>query len=194
MKMKDTKTYLVWSAYVLALLVAVAVLPKILTGFNGAESKLPFKFESYIFATKFTIGLILLYLTGLIAQPRKLLLKQSSRTPFTEIAIGLVVLCVYVYVRSLINRVFYIPMTSFEILVIIIFPVGYTMRKFQLIGKHLSILRAYMPELILFWILLVGVAQVELPRDIMLSSDPDQHLFFAIQVAKLGGVALNQKD
>ena len=194
MQMKDTKTYLAWSAYVLALLVAVAVLPKLLTGFNGAESKLPFKIESYIFATKFTIGLILLYLTGLIAQPKKLLLKQSSRTPFTEIAIGLVVLCVYVYVRSLVNRVFYIPITSFEILAIIILPIGYTMRKFQLIGKHLSILKAYMPELILFWILLVGVAQVELPRDIMLSSDPDQHLFFAIQVAKLGGVALNQKN
>jgi len=74
---------------VLALLVAVAVLPKLLTGFNGAESKLPFKIESYIFATKFTIGLILLYLTGLIAQPKNCFLNNLAERRSLRSLLGL---------------------------------------------------------------------------------------------------------
>lgn len=46
------------------------------------------------------------------------------------------------------------------------------------------------------WVLAVVliIAQRELPRELMLSTDPDQHLFWALQVLKFGGVPFQLGD
>lgn len=51
-----------------------------------------------------------------------------------------------------------------------------------------------LPSLIWVLVAILIIAQRELPRDIMLSSDPDQHLFWTLQVLKWGGVPFDLGD
>ena len=47
-------------------------------------------------------------------------------------------------------------------------------------------------ELLVVWLVLLGISLMELPREIMLSSDPDLHAFWAQQISRIGEVPWNQ--
>ncbi|MCB2018130.1 MAG: hypothetical protein KDF54_11575 [Hydrogenophaga sp.] len=121
---------------------------------------------------------------------------SNSNGFFASLATGVVVLLSYVFARSLLNHLvdWDLPVTRAEILVLV-----------ALAGAYLLVHRrdpvadpgadgGLWVDLALMLVLCVVVADRELPREIMLSSDPDMHVFFGWQVERMGGVPFHQGD
>ena len=59
-------------------------------------------------------------------------------------------------------------------------------------NERSTLVRALGLEIAAFWLMLLGISLMELPREIMLSSDPDLHAFWAHQVSRMSEVPWNQ--
>ena len=107
--------------------------------------------------------------------------------------LGQAILFLYIYVRSLPGAFgLSLPVTGLEILILVVACGIYLVRRGHVqpwtsTGIGLTAL----PVAVLF-VLCVVVADRELPRLVMLSSDPDAHAFFARQVMHFGGVPWQQ--
>lgn len=106
-----------------------------------------------------------------------------------QIGIAQVVLLVWVYLRSVLSAVFErlagsaIPVSQFELLLLIGALVWLAHRK-----RSIRTFARIMPGFLWVVVAIFLISQRELPREIMLSSDPDQHLFFTAQILKFGVV------
>ena len=110
---------------------------------------------------------------------------------FLWIAVGQLALILYVYLRSALHAVAgFLPLDGLELAL----PVGaaavYLWRQgrgsLRRVGRRKATWWAI--EFALLAVICVVVADRELPRVLMLSSDPDVHAFFARQLERLGGL------
>lgn len=110
---------------------------------------------------------------------------------FLWILVGQAGLMVYVYIRSLIASVLPLPVTRIEILLIAVVALIYVRTKSNIFERMFDSPRAVrwiLIQLSTLAALSIWIADRELPRLVMLSSDPEIHAFFAQQVARLGAV------
>ncbi len=104
-----------------------------------------------------------------------------------NILLGQLILFAYVYLRSFINYLagIVIPISALDFILLcgLLFLYHYRKKSLVDIFKEITNIRSNYPLTIIFiWILLLTLSQRELPRVIMLSSDPDQHAFWARQI------------
>ena len=122
----------------------------------------------------------------------------SSSHPalFLWILVGQAGLIVYIYLRSLVASIAPLPITKIEILLIAGASLVYLYTKTRTFGKMFDSPRG------LHWALIqlstlaaisVWIADRELPRLVMLSSDPEIHAFFARQVERMGAIPRNRE-
>ncbi|UNK41907.1 hypothetical protein MNO14_13220 [Luteimonas sp. S4-F44] len=109
---------------------------------------------------------------------------------------GQALLIVYVYLRSLPSAAgIPIPVTQIEIVLLALAAIAYLALSGRGRAARAALLldkKSLCGQLVLIALVCIAVASRELPRVAMLSSDPDQHAFFAYQVAHLGGVPWRQ--
>lgn len=113
---------------------------------------------------------------------------------FSSMAAGLVVLVTYVFARSLFNHLVWdLPVGRGELLLLVAAAGAYLVRVRKTASGRWSLSNLWL-DLTLLLCLCIVVADRELPRQIMLSSDPDMHLFFGTQVERFGAVPFHQRD
>lgn len=110
-----------------------------------------------------------------------------------NVIIGQAALFLYVYLRSLPGAIgLPIPITGYEILALVLGSGIFLLRQ----GRQASLLPANLGitafQVAVVYLLCLVVADRELPRLVMLSSDPDVHAFLARQVMHFGGVPWQQ--
>ena len=148
------------------------------------------------------LALIAFALVGSAAFKGAGLAMDWSRAPGLIVAslAGLVVMMTYVYVRSILHAgVPFLPLTGIELWIVVVACAFYLVRpKFH---KPDAFSIALPPAGEWAWLLIrlgllaticLVVADRELPRLIMLSSDPDTHAFLAKQVERMGGIYWSQ--
>lgn len=114
--------------------------------------------------------------------------------PATAATLGLLILVVYSYLRSLFNHaILDIPITPWEIFLLmgITTGVGFWGRAPKAPAVDIYALTV---GLTLVFALCIVIAAREMPRDVMLSSDPDQHAFFAKQIERFGAIPYQQRE
>ena len=102
---------------------------------------------------------------------------NTKNQPFLSSAVGLLILFTYIYVRSALGAFLPFPITTIELLVIGVFFFAWRYRTSRLVDINQTI--SNVGKWLIFYIACVGLAENDLPRLIMLSSDPDQHALFA---------------
>jgi hypothetical protein len=120
---------------------------------------------------------------------------EQKRTPrfFFSLVVGQAFLVLYVYLRSAQNFYFYnLPITGFDFALLVAIAAAYLCWRWR---DTRSVSDAYergsnwlLVELALFAALSMIVADRELPRFMMLSTDPDIHAFLAKQVERFGSI------
>lgn len=118
---------------------------------------------------------------------------------FTLLGLGLVTLMLYVYLRSMFNHLALdIPISRAEIYGLLVVSMAWIVWRERRLAAGLadSGLRGRWNvfALVLLLLLCVVIADRELPRAVLLSSDPDFHAFFGKQVERLGGVPFAQQQ
>ena len=111
---------------------------------------------------------------------------------FLWIAVGQTALMLYVFIRSALHAVIpALPLTTAELWVIVVL-VTATLGRKQVVLRPLTAggrnAAWLLVELTLLIVLCIVIADRELPRTLMLSSDPDTHAYLARQVELLGGI------
>lgn len=176
---------------VLLLFCSVIWLPELLTGYSGPASKTPYHTMSYIRGLGLFLFVFQLFLLGtaLSLAAKSLGYEHAEPGLFSISIIGLAVFVPAFYLRSLFGSFLGLPITQIELLFYSFAALFATRR----LDWRKRLVNNAIP-LFLFGLLCVALAQHEMPRTIMLSSDPDQHSFFAAQVAKYGFVPFAQQD
>lgn len=118
--------------------------------------------------------------------------KQSRGVSFNTL-VGQAFCIAYIYIRSGFNEfLYFIPITAYEIWALTILILGIKGKKilgsWPLSSKNTKIELAFLFALISILVI------CELPKNQMLSSDPDQHMFFASQINFLGGIPFHRLD
>ena len=116
---------------------------------------------------------------------------------FFSLVIGQVLLVFYVYLRSAQNFYFYnLPITEFDFSLLIAIAAVYLLWRWRhtrsVHGAYERTSNWLLIELALFAALSMVVADRELPRFMMLSTDPDIHAFFAKQIERFGLIPRTQ--
>lgn len=109
------------------------------------------------------------------------------------IAIGQVAVIAYIYIRSFINQLTIdIPITRYEVWALVIsalyIQINRVLKNHNQNQKISFNFYRIVIELLMLLAICVVIADRELPKLIMLSSDPDVHAYFALQIQRLGGV------
>lgn len=119
---------------------------------------------------------------------------------FLSLLVGQVALVLYVYLRSLLHAVLpQLPLTRLELLAVVAIALAaLALPRWRAPGQgwrmHASIPAWWMVQLACLAAACLVVADRELPRLVMLSSDPDTHAFFARQVERMGAIYRDQGD
>lgn len=118
---------------------------------------------------------------------------------FSSMTAGLAVTMAYVFFRSAFNEfVWNIPVTRWELLAgwVLCAAVLIQRRRSRPLNDNIAETREASSwpwlETIFFLVMCVVIADRELPRIAMLSSDPDFHVFFGLQVERSGGIPYHQ--
>jgi hypothetical protein len=124
---------------------------------------------------------------------------QWTQTPsvYVSFLVGLLGLIVYFYVRSLWGAyVIEWGVRRLEVLVLMGLATLHFLYKRQRSGElsRLVLPKNTIHQLLLLLIICLFVASREMPRDVMLSSDPDSHAFYAKQVWRFGLVPFHQRE
>jgi hypothetical protein len=116
---------------------------------------------------------------------------------FLSLIIGQTIFILYVYLRSAQN--FYllnIPVTGYDFVLLVALAVTYLFWRWRsrrlLFDPNFSRFSWLLIELALFAALSMVIADRELPRLMMLSTDPDIHAFLAKQIERFGGIPRSQ--
>lgn len=123
-------------------------------------------------------------------------LSNIIQKPFHNLFVGQLLFFVYIYIRSAFNEyIYYLPLSFIEIIAIVIILI-LIVRKRLCRDDILSSLHKNKNTLMLsfglFFLIIVGISENELPRIFMLSTDPDQHAFFAKQIERFGMIPYSQ--
>lgn len=105
--------------------------------------------------------------------------------------VGQVCLMAYIYLRSLIAGIFPFPITRIEVLLIVGLSLTYLSMRSNIFAKMFespSAVRWILVQVSTLAAISIWIADRELPRLVMLSSDPEIHAFFARQVERIGAV------
>lgn len=155
--------------------------------------------RGYRFGFALLVGCLLLALPGAVLLNRLSYRvgKAAGFGLFTSMTAGLVVLMVYVYVRSLFNQwVWDLPVSRWEIYGLVI---GSGALGLQVLKQRWANSELHMQDLgglasatVVLAAVCIVIADRELPRIVLLSSDPDFHVFFGLQVERFGGVPYHQ--
>ncbi|MNM23933.1 hypothetical protein D3C81_343470 [compost metagenome] len=120
--------------------------------------------------------------------------KQTPGRPalFLALVTGQATLVLYVLLRSVLqDKIGHIPLTGIELFVLVAASAAYLVRtrlgtaawqRYWTTGRWLPL------ELGLLSAVCIAIGDRELPRIVMLSSDPDTHAYFARQIELLGGI------
>lgn len=151
---------------------------------------------SYWQAIKLTTASLFLAITGLLF----ILLCKKTTTPlaypFHFVLIGQLLLVTYIYLRSFLNQhLFLLPINSIDFLVLV-FAITFVIQKTSLKKLVYEYARnnwqSWLLIFAIYFLLLIALSEHELPRLIMLSSDPDQHAFFGRQIQRFGTIPFHQ--
>jgi hypothetical protein len=154
-----------------------------------------FRYGAQLFAAGLALALVG---RAFLTLPTRSVAAPPDAGLFRSMAVGLVVLIAYVYVRSIFNQfVVNLPVTRPEVLGLVVLAGAALVWAGRAREPHpeSSVRGNGLPiDLVLLFLLCVVMADRELPREMMLSSDPDVHVFFGIQVERFGGVPFHQRD
>lgn len=119
-------------------------------------------------------------------------LRGNCSRLFLWIAIGQVALLLYVYLRSALHAaVPYLPLTAPELLAVVAAALVFLFRKpapIAQLARQGKQSRWWLMQLSMLTTICIVVADRELPRIVMLSSDPDIHAYLAQQLESIGGI------
>ena len=184
---------------VLAML-AAWVLVKLMR--NTGMACVPFRCsaDGFRYGAQLFAGALALSLVGRAALMWSPTPERSLRNAglFRSLGVGLVVLMAYVYLRSQFNHwVLDLPVGRLEILALVV-AAGLAL---LMVARSSSPDRGAVAQgggvvvdLLLLFLLCVIVADRDMPREVMLSSDPDVHVFFGLQIERFGAIPLHQGD
>ena len=157
--------------------------------------------NGYIYGARLLIGSLVLAWVGRLyvlftADPTQ---PKPGFRLFTSIAIGLTAAMTYVYARSWLNHAIVdIPITRWEVFGWLTALAGawrYRARHSTgAVGSPTNAQQTLWGDLALLLTLCILIAGRELPREILLSSDPDFHGFIGKQIQRFGGVPYHQHD
>jgi len=156
----------------------------------------PFQSERCLWALQFSIAASLFALFGILIS-RRLGLRAfcDARFRLLHILVGELALSLYVIARSALTELaaLHLPITYFELsaLLLLLYFWGATNREL-LTKSSLKSLLLYVTLPVFVGALFVAFR--DLPKEVMQSSDPDQHAFFARQILRFGVLPWNQKD
>ena len=151
-----------------------------------------FSKKNHVYAGKFTAALVLLFLFGAFLQDIFRIPWIGNSSFFAgRVLLSQIILILYVYARSLLNNIIYFPI-GYPDLILFFAAIGLFV--FRHPGYIKKIILKSIPVLATFYFLIMVSVSRELPREVMLSSDPDQHLFWALQLKKFGTIPLTQFD
>lgn len=113
---------------------------------------------------------------------------------FLSLIVGQAVLVLYVYLRSFQNHHFVdIPLRGYEFFALALTSMAYLItRKRELWIAGGDKAKALVVQIAMLAAISLIVADRELPRLLMLSTDPDVHAFFAKQLERFGSIPTNQ--
>jgi hypothetical protein len=156
--------------------------------------------DGYHYGIRLFFGFIFLAMMGgLFISTQSTKDKAKEFRLFSAIATGLTILMAYIYARSLFNQVITdAPISRAEIFGILMILLALLMWKIRqgpassvvikIDGHHLIV------GVAILLALCISVADRELPRLMLFSSDPDQHSFFARQIQHFGAVPYQQRE
>lgn len=184
------------AAYVAMCVVVALIGPYFLGGAHKPQTGMIFSISSYGAAASIVATMLFLSILG-----RAILLSLGkgiyySTGFFVSVFVGQALLAAYFLIRSAINEyVYYLPVGLFEVLLLTTCCVTFLFVRSRKSLYEFS--RQYFTTidllyLSLFFLAIVGVCEYEIPRLVMLSSDPDQHAFFASQIKNFGTVPFSQ--
>lgn len=180
--------------YPVAALAALAVAPEILTGANN----LLYSPMSYARGAALTLAALSLSLLGhgFLSSWRQSRFIDFLGSPIHSLFIGQLLLFFYIYFRSLVNaHLFFLPVTAIDFVLLAAMGLVLILRRHGT-GGAMACLQEAWPRILLtfglLFLVLVGLCENELPRIYMLSTDPDQHAFFAKQVRRFNTIPYHQ--
>lgn len=176
----------------------VIFFPELLTDPSGGLKEFRYSYFSYFSGGMLTLSAMFF---ALIAVAFSTLLRSSKivnicTSPFHAVFVGQAILFLYIYIRSAINAyLIYVPLTYFEF-------IGLATLCLIAINQLYGLRTVFTPILnnkwnwiisfFIFFLVCVGISEHEIPRQVMLSSDPDQHAFFAKQIERFGTIPYHQ--
>jgi hypothetical protein len=184
-----------------AITVAALILPEALTGFRGSVENFPY-YSHIDLARALALGIasVCFAVVGRSLQKSVGLpsLFSDGKGFFTSLFVGQAALFLYVYIRSTLNEyVYYVPVTTIEIFVLVgLASYSLLRKKPSIVGGGIVMLNNIGLQSIIgaifFLCVAISLAAHELPRYVMLSSDPDQHAFYTSQIVKFGTIPYHQ--
>ena len=194
------RDYLKSSAEIFGLLLAVFLAPPFFT-LSLAQLRDAFDISIYLIAAQlFAAACILIAIGFLLARLiRGLWFSQAGEIPPVHaLFLGQLFLFFWVYARSFLNEyVLFIPVTRMDFALLLVAALAglYKQGWLRSPGGLLRSLAGDKRSRVVLYallILMLVIAYRELPRVVMLSSDPDQHAFFARQVERFGTIPFTQ--
>lgn len=161
-----------------------------------------FTIDNVFKGIRLSIAVVILALLGrAISKAFKPLSTFDSKLYCLHIALGQIFLVLYLYLRSVVSLLFEkalnfrAPISLIEI-VLVVFALIYIAYKRRPERAKLSayILAPFSGPLLILFLALTLFVFRELPREIALSTDPDQHTFFATQILRFGVVPFTQYE
>lgn len=125
----------------------------------------------------------------------------SSKLYCIHIALGQIFLVLYIYLRSVVSLLsekalnFRAPVSLAEVILVVISLTLITYKpRSERVKSSADILAPFSGPLLILFLALTLFVFRELPREIALSTDPDQHTFFATQILRFGVVPFSQYE
>ena len=186
------------AVYIILGITVVLFGPWFLGGGHRSESSTIFSMRSYLTAASIVVTALFLSIFGHTFLSYLGIKKYYRTGIFTSIFVGQAFLAVYFLIRSALNEyVYYLPVGLFEV-----FLLAACCAFFLIVRTKTSVYECFrhyvvtidLLHLALFYLVFVGICEYEVPRLVMLSSDPDQHAFFARQIERFGTIPFTQFD
>jgi len=185
--------------FLISALIILTFAPQLLTHITTSSHLYFYSLTSYLTAVQITLATFFLSLLGLIfsfsCQDKNFLISRFAY-PFHFVIIGQLLLVSYVYLRACLNHyLFLVPISGVDFILIacaLVFIVLKTPLQSHIFDYIQSNWQKWLLFFAFYFLLLVALSEHELPRLVMLSSDPDQHAFFGRQIQRFGTIPYHQ--
>lgn len=173
--------------FALATILGLAMLAALRTGCDGLCSPDGVRYGAALLLAALAMGVV----GAAIVQAMGLGAARSKVRLFLWIVVGQTALILYVFVRSALHAVVpFLPLGAAELAILVVAAAAYLWTTRALAPRPARPRYGAWPavELALLGVVCLVVADRELPRLVMLSSDPDTHAYLARQLERLGGI------